>query len=324
MNVTDLRSELDARSRPGDDLIGVVRLASVRNRVRSTRQRRIATGGATLIVIVAVMTGYGLIGLAAPGPSTGPEGAVNGWTNGFPRYAVGAVLVESRSVRLPGAQIDMSTTASAFGLAFAQRCDLIGTAEPVVVWSVDQQAVGAFECGADSYHTLTGSSWSDLGIQDGQTIRVTARLLGMNVGNDGADLSGGTFAAAVMRRVSFEQYPLPPRPSALVSLDTVDLPEPGPGVTVLDSEPDDPSAIRTTTVEQSAGLAVRLVAQTPGSVQVLFDGVLACTVEWWDYDAGVQDCTYPSSWPAGAAALAITLIPLRMKGAWRAAVRTAR
>jgi hypothetical protein len=327
MNVTDLRAELDSRSRPGDDLIGVVRLAAVRNRVRTTKQRRIATGGATtLIVIVAVMTGYGLIGLApsGTGPSAADNGAVNDRINGFARYAVGAVLVDTQSVTLPGAEIGMSTTASAFGLAFAQRCELTGPADPLVLWSVEQHAVGAFACdaGGDTYHTLTGSRWSDLGIRDGQTVRVTARLLTMGAGGDVVTVAGGTFAAALLRRVSFEQYPMPSRPGTLVPLDTVGLTEAGSGGTQIYSDPKDPSATRQTFVEQPAGLVIRLTAQTPGSIRVHFDGILVCTVEWWDYDADVQDCQYPSTWSTGTIGLRISLIPQRMKGAWRAWVRS--
>jgi hypothetical protein len=306
MNLIDLRDELHARSRPGDDVLGVVRLAGVRNRVRSIRQRRIATGGATtLIVIVAIITGYGLIGR---GPAAQLPAATDVLVNGFPQYAVGALLVETHTVALVDGEIGMTTTATDLGFAFTQRCVVSGVDDPMVLWSVGLREVGGFSCDREggTYYMVSGAAWSALGIPAGDTVRITAKLLGTTVGGDPIDLRKGTFAAALMRRVPFEEYPLPRRPDILAPLtagyDDQDRTE-------LVSQQNDPVSLSWT-----GPLDLTLVAQTPGSIEVARNGTAVCTAEWWDYAGGVQRCRSDDSGPA-----TISFSPTHMTGEWRAA-----
>ena len=305
MNLIDLRDELHARSRPGDDVLGVVRLAGVRNRVRSMRQRRIATGGATtLIVIVAIITGYGLTGR---GPATELP-AADIMVNGFPRYAVGALLVETHTVTLIDGEIGMTAKATDLGFAFTQRCVVSGAAEPMVLWSVGRREVGGFSCGPEggTYYMVSGAVWSALGIPAGETVQVTAKLLGATVDGDPVDLREGTFAAALMRRVPFEQYPLPRRPDTLAPLTTGDD---DLDRTELVSHQNDPVSLYWT-----GPLDLTLVAQTPGSIEVARNGTTVCTAEWWDYSGDVQRCRSDDGGPA-----TISFSPTHLTGEWRAA-----
>ena len=323
MNLTDLQAEFDARSRPGDDLLGVVRLAGVRHRVRTMRRRRFAAGGATtLIVIVAIMTGYGLISSAT---ATQYPGSTDLTVDGFARYAVGAVVVQTHTVTLPSAEIGMTTTASDLGLTFTQRCVVPGAEEPMVLWSVDRREVGGFSCARQggTYYTVAGATWSDLGIREGETVRITARLQAMSAGGDPVDVHNGTFAAALMRRVPFEQYPLPRRPDTLVPLTATGLPDPRTelGVAVVESDPANPNAWHTAVVAEPGAIEIRLAAQTPGSVRVVLNGVTMCTAEWWDYRAGVSDCSSTEQWPR-TRPLVVTFVPQFLTGAWRAAIRS--
>jgi hypothetical protein len=322
MNLTDLRGELDTRSRPGENLIGAVRLAGVHHRVRTMKRRRVVVGGATtLIVIVAVITGTGMIAQPKPGPywSTG-EDAVNG----FARYAVGSLLVDTASASPPDGEVSLTAQAGDLGFTFAQRCEMRQSDQFIVSWAVDGQAVGGLSCGptAVTYFALTGLTWRSLGVRSGQTVRVTARLRERTVDNTPADLSQGTLAVALMRRVPVDQYPFPSPPPTLRPLVASGLPDPKYeyALRLVDSDPADPNATRTTVVEEPGAIDIRLAAQTPGSIAVLLNGVTACTAEWWDYAAGVYECPYTAD-TTYSRPLTVTLVPQRMRGAWRATIR---
>jgi hypothetical protein len=322
MNLTDLRGELDTQSRPDENLIGAVRLAGVQHRVRTMKRRRVVVGGATtLIVIVAVITGTGIIAQTRPGPTwTAGEDLING----FARYAVGSLLVDTASASPPAGEVSLTAQAGDLGFTFAQRCETREPDELIVSWTVDGRAVGGFSCRPASvtYYALAGATWRSLGVRAGQTVRVTARIKGLTVDNEPADLSEGTLAVALMRRLPVDQYPFPTPPPTLRPLVASGLPDPKEeyALSLVDSDPADPNAPRTTVVEEPGAIDIRLAAQTPGSIDVLLNGVTACTAEWWDYAAGVYECPYTAD-TTYSRPLTVTLVPQRMRGAWRATIR---
>ena len=323
MNVTDLRGELDARSHPDENLIGAVRLAAVRHRVRTMRRRRVVVGGATtLIVIVAVITGTGIMAQTKPNPN--PTWAMGDQVDGFARYAVGSLLVDTATVSPPDGEVSLTAQAGDLGFTFAQRCEMREADQVIVSWTVDGQAVGGFSCGPTTvtYYALIGVTWTSLGVRSGQTVRVTARLRERTVGNRSVDLSQGTLAVALMRRLPVDQYPFPSPPPTLRPLVASGLPDPRDeyALRLVDSDPTDPNAPRTMVVDEPGAIDIRLAAQTPGSIDVLLNGVTACTAEWWDYAAGVYECPYSSDL-TDARPMTVTLVPQGMRGAWRAAIR---
>jgi hypothetical protein len=322
MNLTDLRGELDTRSRPGENLIGAVRLAAVHHRVRAMKRRRVVVGGATtLIVIVAVITGTGIIAQTKPNQY---------WTvgddpvNGFARYAVGSLLVATANVSPPDGEVSLTAEAGDLGFTFAQRCELPEQEQVIVSWAVDGQAVGGFSCepAGVTYYTLTGAAWTSLGVRSGQTVRVTARLRERTVGRRPVDLRQGTLAVALMRRVPVDQYPFPSPPPTLRPLVASGLPDPKYeyALSLVDSDPADPNAVRTTVVREPGAIDITLAAQTPGSIDVLLNGVTTCTAEWWDYAAGVVECPYSDDL-TDVRPVTVTLVPQGMRGAWRAAIK---
>jgi hypothetical protein len=322
MNLTDLRGELDTRSRPGENLIGAVRLAAVHHRVRAMKRRRVVVGGATtLIVIVAIVTGTGIIAQTNPSPNwnLGDDPV-----NGFARYAVGSLLVATASASPPDVEVSLTAQAGDLGFTFAQRCEMPEQEQVIVSWAVDGHAVGGFSCEPTTvtYYALTGAAWASLGVRSGQTVRVTARVRERTVDNDPADLSQGTLAVALMRRVPVDQYPFPSPPPTLRPLVASGLPDPKyeDALRLVDSDPADPNAVRTTVVEEPGAIDIRLAAQTPGSIDVLLNGVTTCTAEWWDYGAGVYECPYSDD-STNARPVTVTLVPQGMRGAWQAAIR---
>jgi hypothetical protein len=323
MNLTDLRGELDTRSRPGENLIGAVRLAAVHHRVRATKRRRVVVGGATtLIVIVAAMTGSGFIlSPTTPGPYWGAVDSVDG----FARYAAGSLLVATATSSLPGGgEVALTTQAGDLGFTFAQRCEVEQPEQVMVSWSIDGQAVGGFSCRPSSvtYYSLIGVAWKSLGVPSGRTVRVTAKLRERSVANRPVDLGRGRLAVALMRRVPVEQYPFPSPPPTLTPLVAAAPPDPKYeyALRLVDSDPADPNATRTMVVEEPGAIDIRLAAQTPGSIEVLLNGVPACTAEWWDYAAGVFECPNADDL-SGARPVTVTLVPQRMRGAWRATIK---
>jgi hypothetical protein len=322
MNLTDLRGELDARSRPDENLIGVVRLAAVHHRVRTLKRHRIVVGGATtLIVIVAAITGSAIVIRPTAEPYRVP---VDAMVDGFARYAAGSLLIATANARLPGGEVALTAQAGDLGFTFAQRCEVPQPDAVMVSWSVDGQVVGGLACEPTSvkYYALVGVAWKSLGVPSGRTVRVTAKLRERAIADRPVDLSRGTLAVAVMQRVPYEQYPFPSPPPTLRPLVAVGAPDPEYGSVLgqVDSDPADPNAPRTTVLREPGAFGIRLAAQTPGSIEVLLNGVTACTAEWWDYAAGVYECP---TWRHGidAGPVTVTLVPQRMRGAWRASIR---
>jgi hypothetical protein len=323
MNLTDLRGELDSRSRPGENLIGVVRLAAVHHRVRIMKRCRVMVGGATtLIVIVAVITGAGI--MHSPTTTSPYWSAFDASINGFARYAVGSLLIDTASTSLPDGRVALTAQAGDLGFTFAQRCEVQQPDQVMVSWKVDGQSVGGFSCGPGNvtYYTLVGAAWTSLGVQSGQMVQVTAQLRERSVANRPVDRSRGTLVVALMRRVPVDQYPFPSPPPTFRSLAASGLPDPKEeyALSLVESDPADPNAPRTTVVREPGAINIRMAAQAPGSIDVLLNGVTTCTAEWWDYAAGVYECPSTDDVTIGRP-VTVTLVPQRMRGAWRATIR---
>jgi hypothetical protein len=310
MNLTDLRDELYDRSLPRPDLVGTIRLASVSHRVREMRRRRMLAGGATLVVILVVVTGYG-VSARPPVVSPGVNWAAADIAQ-FPLYAWGAHLTDSAVLSPPAGEIGLRGTATTLGFTVVQQCELPGADSVTVQWRVDGRPFAGFACDRRPRHyQLVGADMADLSIDAGTMVRFSAQI------ETDADLSQGTFAAALMQRVPFAQYPLPPRPKVLAPL--TGLPEAkDPAGTLVESDPADPNAARIATVTRPGAIGVSLAAQTPGTVRVVLNGVTICTAEWWDFACDPYGCPTPTSTVTEKET--VTFVPEHFTGAWRAVI----
>jgi len=320
VNLTDLREELRARSAPGPDLVGALRLAAVRHRVRAMRRRRFVAGGATLVVILVAVTGYGAV---AAHRSTTLRPEPPGFSvDDFPRYATGARLVDARAVSPVGTEIVLSGVVGALGVVVANRCDMPGTAVLIVHWSFEGREAFSMPC-TESVWTSPATSGNDLawlGVPLDRPIRVTARIDATDGVRRPVDLSRGAFAAALMERIPFEEYQLPPRPPVLAPLSSrVDTTKGPPGKVLVESDPADPNATRTGVLAEPGEFLITMAAQTPGSIRIDHDGATVCTAEWWDYEANLRGCSSSKGWPT-ARPLTVTFVPEHMTGPWRAAI----
>jgi hypothetical protein len=342
MNVTDLRYLLDEQSHPARMPAGLERMAGVRARVTAIRQRRIVIAG-TLASIVLMVVGYALVSPPAPdrGPATGrPDPAASpGYRviDGFPEYAGGARIVATANASTGLGIIQVTAVAGDLGFALAQRCDVPADIELQLGWSANGRRLTETSCRGGAPFRPDAAAWRMAGVRPGERVKFTveiilAQRIATAAAPGGADptpvpVPGGTFAVAVMRRVAFASYPLPPRPAALAPL------EQNPGLaadpragsdtgTVVDGVPDSPNRPVTIRLLVAPNAPVEMVAQTPGLLLVYVDGRLQVRGEWWDYD---QRATGAVLRPGEVANQVVTLrlVPEHMTGDWRMIVHGA-
>ncbi|HEU4424235.1 MAG TPA: hypothetical protein VFR67_17030 [Pilimelia sp.] len=320
MNLTDLRDELDARSLPDDDVLGSARLAGVQNRIQGIRRRRVAGVAAAAAVVAAVVIGYGALPRtsALPDPAATPSPST---VNGFSEYASGAKVVATASGSLHDT-IRLTAVAGERGFAFTHRCSL--TDEHLMVrWRI----AGRNDSSGASCSTDSGGSyrpeptfWTRAGIRPGDTVTFVAWVEWDGQKPRSTPLPDGAFSFAVMRRLAFEEYPLPPRPAVLQPLSEAPANiSPTGAIGVVESDPADPNATRTVTVAVPPGASLDIGAQTPGTMRVLVDGKLLTTAEWWDYSLGIN-ANLLRYGQKGTRPVTLTFQPEHMTGAWRAVI----
>lgn len=320
MNLTDLRDELDARSVPGDDVLGSARLAGVQNRIQGIRRRRVAGVAAAVAVVAAVVIGYAALPRtsALPDPATTPSPSM---VNGFPEYAVGAKVVATGKAAM-GQTLTVTAVAGERGFTFAHRCAVTDENLMVRLRIVGRDDSSGASCstGGGSFYHPEEVYWAQAGVRPGDRVTFVAWVEWSGQQAPSAPLPEGEFALAVMRRLAFEEYPLPPRPAVLRPLsEAAANVSPVGAIAVVESDPADPDATRTATVAVPAGASLDMVAQTPGTLRVLLDGKLLTTADWWDYDLGISASTLREG-ERGTRQVTLTFQPEHMTGAWRAVI----
>jgi hypothetical protein len=320
MNLTDLRDELDARSVPDDDPFGPARLAGVHGRIRTIRRRRVGGVAAAIAAVVAIVIGYGTLPrpAALPEPATTPSPSL---VNGFPEYAAGAKVVATGTTAM-SRTLTLTAVAGDRGFSFTHRCTL--TDEYLMVrWRIagrnDSSGASCSTDGGGSYRP-DDAFWAQAGIRPGDTVTFVAWVEWDGRKPRSTPLPDGTFSFAVMRRLAFEEYPLPPRPAVLEPLSEAAANiSPAGAIAVVESDPATPNAARSIAVAVPAGAILDIGAQTPGTMRVLVDGKLLATAEWWSYDLGISGYTLRDG-EKGTRRLTLTFQPEHMTGAWRAVI----
>jgi hypothetical protein len=325
MNVTDLRDILDERSHAARIPAGLERMAGVRARVSAIRQRRVAAIGA-LAVVTLVIIGYGLTrphaphaGLAAVHPTASPSFGYH-LVNGFPEYADGAKVVATGSASTRVGVIRVTAAAAELGFVFATRCQVPDGVELSLNWTANGNKIVEGTCGG-SFRTDPGM-WQSPGTRAGDRVEFVVTIVAVQPGPSSGPVPDGTFSVAVMRRLDYAAYPLPPRPARLAPL----AKNPAAGLDprvgqatgkVIDSVPADPKAPVEIKIPVAANAALDMVAQTPGYLLVYADGLLQARAEWWDYEQLVYGASLRAG-EQGSRTVTVRLVPEHMTGAWRA------
>jgi hypothetical protein len=270
-----------------------------------------AAGGVTLVVILVVVTGYGV--LARPSASLDPAPAEV--IDDFPAYTDGGRLADMRIAHPLSAEIMLTATHTGLGISLVQRCDVAGNDHVVIRWWLEDRFSEPLNCGGVLSVTSTlldNDGLARLGVRPGRQLHARVRVDATDGDGRPVDLSHGGFAAALYERMSFDDYVFPPRPPTLAPLpDELD----GPSVTSVASDPADPNAPRTAVVGWGGLFTVRMTSQTPGQISVVLNGKTLCTAVFWDYDRVGFGCPQREGGPG-----TIRFEPREMTGAWRATI----
>ncbi|MBX6749977.1 MAG: hypothetical protein IRY85_09980 [Micromonosporaceae bacterium] len=203
-------------------------------------------------------------------------------------------------------------------LVFATRCD-------TPMW-IEVRVAGRDELVASSCRPDGSSTWrlgpellASLGAVPGEPVTYTATVTDGVGPNGSVDLpvpEHGTFALAVMQRVPFEEYPLPPRPETLPSLDEQIPPD---TAFEMRSDPLDLDRPVSRTLAWSADAQLHILTTTPGFVHLSINGTRVATHENWGYDVAetvvrLGDEAMPQF--AEGAVVIITAEPEHITGEW--------
>jgi hypothetical protein len=315
MNV-DLGELMRQRSVNAETTMRTDRVDEVRRRISRVRRRRtVSAVVAGAAVLAAVATGATLL---PPRPTSDPEPVATMRTiDGFPEYAAGARVIGTAVSALPDTQVSVTVVPETLDLVFTARCD-------PPLW-IEIRAAGhevSFSCNESS-----GSFWRprntvDLaasGLEPGQPATFVATVTGAFDPDSSREQplpDQGTFAFAVMSRVAFDDYPFPPRPSTLASLDDQ---IPAEAAFQLRSDPADPTRPVSRTLAWSAELELEVFSTTPGFVTVSINGTPIVTQENWSFGiAGTTVGLAAEGLPqfAEGTPVTVTADPLHVTGPW--------
>ncbi len=337
MNV-DLSELMRERSAAGEPTVREQRLAEVRRRIaRVRRHRAIATAAAACAVVAAVVANASLLPghqESAPWVADSPTRMIDG----FPEYGLGARVVATGSASLPDADVSVTVTPRTLDIVLLGLC----SSPLTTTLAANGRELPSFGyCGPNPYPgtPVPGLLADDLGylldaygVSVGEPVTFTMTAVherGVSGGDTPSDLplpSVGTIALAVMERVPFGAYPLPRRPDELFPL----RPLPGTQRPVLDlrSDPDDPLRPVSGSLEWIDQADLFVAMQTPGYLHISVNGIVAASVERWDYHGfwelpGMVDVgdpeRLPLDFPEGTV-VTITVVPEHVTGTWRVAV----
>ncbi|MEV6523218.1 hypothetical protein AB0M43_14805 [Longispora sp. NPDC051575] len=265
MNLSDLKGVLAERAEVPEGLAHRPRLAAVRGKVARRRQGKAAA------CVLALVAGLGLVLATLPGQA--PEPAVpkpdpTRTVHGFLEYEGGDRVVLSAEAAYPQQSLRLEyTPTKEFRIEI--RC-------PAGQQLMYELAVDGENVGRRSVNKTC---------QGGGVVRFDDPNLKAPLGNRmeitltmSASPEVGTFGLAVAERVPVAEFPLPPRPSHLTTVERA-----GRGWLVLNSDPAAPGRSVSRTVTWQSTRYIWAELNTPGVVKVLVDGVEVHRVESWIY-----------------------------------------
>jgi hypothetical protein len=315
------------------------RITGVIRKVRLARRRRTAAGIAGVAAILAASP-FVVSGGGQPVQPAATSTAIE-TVNGFPKYAAGGQLVATQTAPLDKS-ISLTITPTDLGLEFSDRCSvadqgleveitmaLAGGSKLMVGCNASGGAYASEDSRADH---LTPGVPTSLTFS-AKAYRVTTGSNGEQTGRTPVAVAAGTYSIGVWQKLPFDQYPLPPRPKTLPTLNIAQygLGE-GASVKTVRSDPDNPLAQRTISFTMPACVKATTncnptaaTSQTPGFLHIAVNGVAVNTAEFWDYSGGGSSFNIEPDMPnaphlRAGDLVTITITPQFVTGAWEFAV----
>jgi hypothetical protein len=298
---TDLREVLAERASAVPPDGALARVAAVDRRVRVIRRRRVASASLAVVIVLLVVTGVSSL-FREPQDRTAPVPAYQQKVAGglLPRYNGGAEATSYATFRTDEKRVQTFTfTPTSWKFLVAVACDKEMPSTRMVTYEVNGHAFMSGSCGrgpstdGPSYG-LERARAEDLGIRLGRPSTMRVTVVATVKGSPGSaekqpvyrgPMADYRIAIAVYSPMPVDDYPLPPRPRKLESLDdgggsygagrllgkvdsrTVGANGHGSVVTTLSSK----------------GLQVDMYAVAPGSVTVTVNGRTVDVASFWTW-----------------------------------------
>jgi hypothetical protein len=324
MNV-DLRELMTERSADAAATVRTDRVVEVRRRIGRVRRRRAAVAVAgTCAVLAAVAASTTLLpGRPAPQPA-----ATLRTIDGFAEYSKGAKVIATGVAELPVTEVSVTVVPETLELTVATRCD----PEMGMMIRVNGHDLYGSDCGEYSEPSViyvdAPTRFGGLGVSVGQPATFTLEVTHVNDYTESGRVErplpeSGSLALAVMQRVPFDEFPLPPRPETLPPLEAgLD------DALVLSADLIDPLRPAQATIAWDPDAIVQAQLQTPGYLHISINGIPVMTHEEWGYEAGIgsfrlgdaaefvdPDLTTQLQLPMGTP-VTITVEPEHVTGGW--------
>ncbi|NUR73191.1 MAG: hypothetical protein HOU81_20425 [Hamadaea sp.] len=299
------------------------------------RKRWIAAG--SVLVLLGIGWYAVLGGPVRKEPTPQPSPAPMKRIEGFPEYAQGAHVVAAASAPVTAGEVTLSWTVTDFGVTVFDRCEFLAADGTLLKtdFLVDGVLWSGSGCGPDdqpSGSRLGAEAWTAHGISLGDTVRLTMRLgkatvfdAAKQINVDAEQPRIGTIGLAVGVPVPFEQYPLPPRPTALPSLN---VPSNGEaGSEVMSSDSADPLRPISLDLTWRGSYDLSLSSTTPGVLSITVDGIPVYDCEIWTYEGDSCGLGWTVGTPDGFAwqsrmtarpgeTVHMTITPTHVTGPW--------
>jgi len=341
---TDLRDVLAQRASAMPADISLARVAAVGHRVRVIRRRRAAS--ASLAVVIVLLVATGVSGLfREPHDRTSPVPAYQQKVAGglLPRYNGGgeATAYTSFSTDVKR-ETTFTFTPSSLAFRVAVACDKAMPSAYLVSFEINGHPLMSGSCGASVSTAGTTAREEqgradELGVRVGEQSTVRVHVVrGRTSTPETLPVYRGAMAdyrigVATYSPIPIADYPFPPRPRKLASLDQGALAGDGQLLGTVDSRtvgPAGPGAVPTTLT--SKGLHVDTNAVAPGTLTMTVDGKTVDTASSWTWTSeasGGEHLTARTLRRLGVDVKVGDRITVRVTGsrftdpAWRAQVR---
>lgn len=279
MNLTDLTEVLRRHAELPPDAAHGPRMSGIQARVKASRRRRVAAVAASLVAVLGVSFA---LTLPVRRESQPAEPVV------FSEYHEGTRIVAQTSGRAPESTITLRFVLTALDTKLFIACDPHDGDK--------QMYANLFVNGVQSSNDSTctkltyTTDWTEVGIGVGTSVTVTASAGEQQWREEfrkGPIPPDATFGLAVGVPVTPEDYPFPPRPESLKSVDAVlDRIARSRRIDVRRADQDQPNGTwRTTVTWPKQQSSLEIVINTPGRIRVLVDDVVVAEKVTWTYDA---------------------------------------
>lgn len=300
---TDLREVLAQRAAVGPADSAVARVAAVDRRVRVIRRRRVATASLAVVVVLLAVTGLSGVFRGARDRAVPLPAHLQKVAGGMlPRYTGGAQATAYTTFRTDDKRETTFTfTPTSFDFLVGTVCDKAMPASEMVSFEINGKPLMWGSCGRGLSTAGTSSSEEraraeELGVRLGEPSTVRVHIVHIVKGNVAKGWTAsperlpvyrgamGNYrvAVAVYSRMPITDYPFPPRPHKLLSLDDSAVHSDGRLLGSVDARSVGPTGNgEVTTTLTAKGVRVDVNAVAPGGVTVTVDGQSVETYSSW-------------------------------------------